>query len=92
MPNAWLCIGPGATEREPEACSSCLAVVLHEPGSSSGLLADAHSPRILRDQGSCMLRALDSIRPNTRAGLRTHARFLANIVEAAWTSRTSAGG
>ena len=32
MPNAWPCIGPGATEREPEACSSCLAVVLHEPG------------------------------------------------------------
>jgi hypothetical protein len=47
MLNAWPCIGPGATEREPEACSSCLAVVLHEPGSSSGLLADAHSPRIL---------------------------------------------
>ena len=81
MLNAWQCIGPGTAERAQEACSSCLGVVLHETGSSSGLLADAHSPRILRDQGSCILRALDSIRPTTRAGPRTRARFLANIVE-----------
>ena len=92
MLNAWRCIGPGTAEREEEACSSCPAVVLHEPGSSGRLLANVHSPQILRDQGCCMLHALDSMRPATRAGLRRRARFLANIVEAAWTSRTSAGG
>jgi hypothetical protein len=36
-----------------------------------------------------MLHALDSMRPATRAGLRTRSRFLANVVEAAWTSRTT---
>lgn len=43
MLNAWRCIGPGTAGREEKACSSCLAVVLHEPGSSSGSLASVHS-------------------------------------------------
>lgn len=43
MLNAWRCIGPGTAGREQEACSSCLAVVLHEPGWSSRSLASVHS-------------------------------------------------
>jgi len=88
MLNAWRCIGPGTAGREQEACSSCLAVVLHEPGSSGRLLAESHSPRILRDQGRCMLHALDSMRPAIRAALQSCPRFFANIVEAAWLSRS----
>jgi hypothetical protein len=91
MLSAWPCIGPGTAEREQEACSSCLAVVLHKPGSSGRLLADSHSLQILRDQGHCMLHALDSMRPATRAGLQSCTRVLANIVEAAWLSRSSEG-
>lgn len=77
MLNAWQCIGPGTAERAQEACSSCLAVVLHEPGSSGRLLAAAYSPALLRDQGRCRLHALDSMRPATRAGWTTDMRTLA---------------
>ena len=69
MPNAWPCIGPGPTEREPEACSSCLAVVLHEPELVEWFAGKRSFAQVLRDRGSCILRALDSIRPATRAGL-----------------------
>ena len=89
MPNAWPCIGPGATEREPEACSSCLAVVLHEPGlvewfaGRRSFAPDPARPGVLHL--ACI--GLDSA---SYPGW-IHARFLANNMEAAWTSRTSAG-
>jgi hypothetical protein len=89
MSNAWRCIGPGTTERDQGACSSCPPVVLHEPGlvrlfaGRRSFAPAAASPGLLHV--ACI--GLDPA--SYPDWPRNCTRFLANIVEAAWMSRSS---